>query len=185
MCGLAISVGTSGSPARVSVFTPVNLSKHWYLVRFTEEWSSRLLPLTCLSLRHKTSTFLLLLAFVLIPPSLHAQRYRFKYYSHHDGLDEPQVHCLLQDRTGFLWVGTAAGLFKYDGVRFSRVGGTSLVTSLAQTPDGKLWIGARSGLAYLRDDHIQFVDLPGQPQPAAISGIAVDGGGSLYIATSN
>src|SRR5690349_7605573 len=52
---------------------------------------------------------------LLAPLSLQAQRYRFKFYSHEYGLKDTEIHCLLQDRTGFLWAGTAGGLFRYDG----------------------------------------------------------------------
>src|SRR6476661_7832608 len=91
--------------------------------------------------RYSSSTCLALLLFLLIPVSLSAQRYRFKYYSHHDGLREPEVRSLLQDRSGFLWVGTAAGLFRYDGARFARFGDLTSIGSIGQTPDGTLWIG--------------------------------------------
>jgi ligand-binding sensor domain-containing protein len=54
---------------------------------------------------------------------LGAQHYTFKYYSHGDGLGDLEVHSLLQDRTGYIWIGTASGLYRYDGksFRFNRV----------------------------------------------------------------
>src|SRR5712692_4579753 len=136
------------------------------------KWYSRSIRLACL-------------LFFLIPLSLPAQRYRFRYYSHHDGLKDPEVHSLLQDRSGFLWVGTAAGLFRYDGVRFARLGDPSPVNSICQTPDGTLWIGTRDGLARLLADHLELVDPPGRVQINGHSSIATNGRGSLYVATSN
>nr|WP_236018598.1 ATP-binding protein [Hymenobacter sp. BT559] len=35
-----------------------------------------------------------------------------------EGLAQPFVYCLLQDRQGYLWLGTAEGLVRYDGSRF-------------------------------------------------------------------
>ena len=55
---------------------------------------------------------------VLLPPLLVAQRYSFRHYGHEQGLKNLAVECLLQDRQGFLWVGTQDGLFRYDGSRF-------------------------------------------------------------------
>src|ERR1700738_197161 len=130
------------------------------------------------------SALLLSLVF-LLPHSLQAQRYRFKYYSHHDGLKDPEVRSLLQDREGFLWVGTTGGLYKYDGVRFTRVGEPTIVGSLAQTPDGKLWVGTRDGLACLRGDHFEFMDLPEPVRIEGTSSIAANNNGWLYVATSN
>ena len=119
------------------------------------------------------------------PPSLHAQRYRFKYYSHHDGLKDSEVRSMLQDQSGFLWVGTSGGLYQYDGVRFTRAGDATFVGSLAQTPDGKLWIGTRDGLAWLRGDHFEFIDLSEPVRIEGTSSIAANPNGWLFVATSN
>ena len=140
--------------------------------------------------RHVRFTGLLWLVLLLIPLSLPAQRYQFRYYSHRDGLKEPEVHALLQDRSGFLWVGTAAGLFRYDGVRFTRFGKPNVpltsVESLAQTPDGTLWLGTATGLARLRGEHLEFVDPPGPVRINGHSAMAVDvQQGSLYVATAS
>ena len=53
-----------------------------------------------------------------LPASLAAQRFVFKDYGKDQGLANLALTCLLQDSQGFLWVGTKAGLFRYDGQRF-------------------------------------------------------------------
>jgi ligand-binding sensor domain-containing protein len=53
-----------------------------------------------------------------IPSLLLAQRYSFKQYGQDQGLTNLDVQCLMQDRTGFLWVATDGGLFRYDGRQF-------------------------------------------------------------------
>jgi signal transduction histidine kinase/ligand-binding sensor domain-containing protein len=59
-----------------------------------------------------------------------------------------------QTRDGFLWIGTAAGLIRFDGVRFmpwEPPAGTRLpddrIISLLGAGDGSLWIGTANGLA--------------------------------------
>jgi ligand-binding sensor domain-containing protein len=47
-----------------------------------------------------------------------AQHYNFQQYGRADGLTDPVPLAILQDRTGFLWVGTQNGLFRYDGTSF-------------------------------------------------------------------
>ena len=47
-----------------------------------------------------------------------AQHYNFKFYGQEEGLQNLAVQSVLQDREGFLWVGTQNGLFRYDGSRF-------------------------------------------------------------------
>src|SRR5690349_12301817 len=51
---------------------------------------------------------------------VHAQGYTFKIYGSDQGLENIDARTILQDRTGFLWVGTANGLFRYDGRRFKQ-----------------------------------------------------------------
>jgi ligand-binding sensor domain-containing protein len=70
--------------------------------------------------RRFRSIHLIGLAVCLFPLTLPAQIYRFKYYGHGDGLKNAEVHCLLQDHIGFLWVGTSTGLFRYDGLQFTQ-----------------------------------------------------------------
>jgi signal transduction histidine kinase/CheY-like chemotaxis protein/streptogramin lyase len=129
------------------------------------------------------------LVLALAPVSLHAQRYRFKYFAHGDGLDDTEVHCLLQDRTGFIWVGTSSGLFRYDGMHFEgflRAGdNTSSIDALAETPDGTLWVGTHGGLARLREGRMEFLDPPGWVRISGQGSLASDSHGRLYVGTSD
>lgn len=76
-----------------------------------------------------------------------------------DGLLQDTATALLEDRDGFLWIGTEEGLARFDGVRFDHLSRTSHpalphpeVRCLAQTPDGSLWIGSSEpGLHRYRD----------------------------------
>src|ERR1700730_8045101 len=95
---------------------------------------------------------LIALAWACLVPWLDAQRYIFKYYAHGDGLGDMEVHSLLQDRTGFIWIGTASGLYRYDGREFrgySQPEGLpdGWIESLHETIDGRLLVGTQSGLA--------------------------------------
>src|SRR5580658_6723665 len=71
-----------------------------------------------------------------------AQSYSFKHYGHDEGLNTT-VNRLLQDRLGFLWVGTGNGLFRYDGHLFQRFGITDGLPSVSirdlhESSDGTL-----------------------------------------------
>jgi ligand-binding sensor domain-containing protein len=85
-----------------------------------------------------------LLAVLLIAANAPAARYRFRQFGPDDGLNSA-VTRLLQDRAGFLWVGSGNGLFRYDGAHFQRFGmeeglpGAS-VRCLKEGPDGSLWV---------------------------------------------
>src|ERR1700722_5708288 len=80
-----------------------------------------------------------------------AQQYSFRDYV--DGLGNLSVNCLLQDRSGFLWIGTESGLYEYDGSRFWQFGvkeglPSEFVRALSLDRDGRLWVGTRDGLAF-------------------------------------
>ena len=70
-----------------------------------------------------------------------------------DGLPSNVVNAIVQTRNGFLWVGTDAGLVRFNGRRFiaidlrqpQRTQGS--VRALVEGPDGALWVGTGTGLA--------------------------------------
>ncbi len=113
-----------------------------------------------------------------------------------DGLSHNTVFTVLQDQQGFLWIGTADGLNRYDGydVRAYRhlpADSTSLVNNivqaLAEAPHGDLWVGTASGLDRLDRTTGRFVhyDLTPDSSDAAksIARVVVDGAGRLWIST--
>jgi signal transduction histidine kinase/ligand-binding sensor domain-containing protein len=75
-----------------------------------------------------------------------------KNFTVEDGLLSNRVNAVLQTRDGFIWVGTEAGLLRFDGRHFTAIeflpkASHVLVSALAEAPDGALWVGTRGGLA--------------------------------------
>ena len=127
------------------------------------------------------------LCLILAPAALVAQRYSFKHYDQDSGLANQDIRALLQDRAGFLWIGTENGLYRYDGRRFRPFTvaeglPSPRIEAIHETPDGTLWVGTRAGLARLIGDRFQPVDL--SPVRGADS-IASDSLGRLYVGSSN
>ncbi|MBV8894950.1 MAG: response regulator [Acidobacteriaceae bacterium] len=116
--------------------------------------------------RHVRLGVLALLLVLIWPSAARAQRYTFQSYSKDIG--NPNVTCMLQDRTGYLWVGTQNGLFRYDGAAFQEFGrqdglAGTFVLNLLQDTAGQLWVGTTEGLYYLAPDHrFQSVHYRGQ-----------------------
>jgi ligand-binding sensor domain-containing protein len=79
---------------------------------------------------------------------------RFEQISLDEGLSQSVVNAILQDRQGFLWVGTDDGLNRYDGYNFKiykpdtnnffSISDRS-ITALAEDEQGNIWIGTRQG----------------------------------------
>ena len=112
-----------------------------------------------------------------------AQRQLFHEYGSSDGLSNLNVKCLLQDHTGYLWVGTDNGLFRFDGSQFRSFGHADGLTnteilSLAETSAGALWVGTNSGVAQALGEHFVPVDLG---QEGATRAIGFDATGYAYL----
>jgi PAS domain S-box-containing protein len=79
---------------------------------------------------------------------------RFTHLTNEDGLAQNRVTALLQDRLGFMWIGTGNGLSRYDGYTLTTfrhdadtpnsLGGNN-ITSIIEAQDGTLWIGSTDG----------------------------------------
>jgi signal transduction histidine kinase/ligand-binding sensor domain-containing protein len=84
-------------------------------------------------------------------------------WNENDGLSVSRITAITQDDDGYLWLGTDAGLVKFDGVRFvsvTHVDGVALpmapIPALLSASDRSLWIGTVGpyGLARLRNGRL-------------------------------
>jgi len=80
--------------------------------------------------------------------------YQFARYSAERGLSHNQVNCFFKDRQGFVWVGTADGLNRFDGYSFKifkhdPADSTTIsdhnINAIFEDPEGYLWINTRKG----------------------------------------
>jgi len=106
---------------------------------------------------------ILLLAARLCP----AQRFSFRDVFEH--LGNLTVNCLEQDHTGYLWVGTENGLYRYDGAEYRPYGAADgmnarAIHSLFVGQDGTLWVGTNAGVYFQRHNG-SFAEL-GAPVPS-------------------
>ncbi len=104
-----------------------------------------------------------------------------------DGFFSGTPSAIAQTSDGYLWIGTANGLTRFDGVRFvawtppPQVHMPSLnVISLRSSSDGSLWIGLLPGLARLKDGAVTaYPDLRGRTNE-----IIEDSHGSIWLGRS-
>lgn len=132
-------------------------------------------------------------------PAGAAQRsLRFERLSVDDGLSQHSVISILQDRQGFIWFGTQAGLHRFDGYRMivhrndANDPGSlpdNFVSASYEDRDGYLWFGTKGGLA--RYDAVagrfQRHALADEGRSVRRSVVAIVPGpdGALWLATSD
>ncbi len=84
--------------------------------------------------------------------------FHFETFTTRDGLSHNEVRSLLRDSRGYLWVGTANGLNRFDGYEFevflpeagsSNSLGGEAIAALAESPDGAIWIAHNRGIDIL------------------------------------
>jgi signal transduction histidine kinase/ligand-binding sensor domain-containing protein len=101
-----------------------------------------------------------------------------------------QVHALAQTTDGYLWLGTATGLFRYDGIQFQAYKPQSgqtfrqrNVVSLFATPDGGLWVGYwYGGVSLIKDGVVTDYGKPEGLPSSAVLAFARDRQGAIWIA---
>ena len=129
------------------------------------------------------------LAVLTLSTGAFAQRYSFKLYSGPQGLGNLATLCMLQDSTGYLWIGTQHGLYRYDGAHFLGFDmhdglPSARIESLYETSDRVLWVGTSSGLARREAGRFVAVDVGHPIEIVGRSAIASDRAGRVYVSTS-
>ena len=96
----------------------------------------------------------ILLVVMLAMPLAAAGVYLFKTLDARNGLISSQINCVLKDQRGYVWFGTPAGLYRFDGYTFKNFqsnskDGSSLpdsyIISIQEMLDGNLWIETSAG----------------------------------------
>jgi signal transduction histidine kinase/ligand-binding sensor domain-containing protein len=85
-------------------------------------------------------------------PSEEEPNFGVRRYGVEDGLPSDDVYAITQDQRGFLWVGTGAGLVRFDGQQFVRWGAqgeaglpANDIRALVGARDGSVWVGLGLG----------------------------------------
>jgi len=86
--------------------------------------------------------------------------YKFRHLTVVDGLSSKWVKSIYRDRLGYLWIGTADGLNRFDGInirvyKFSVTDSNTInhnfVSAIFEDSRGNLWVGTHVGLnRYIR-----------------------------------
>jgi ligand-binding sensor domain-containing protein len=121
---------------------------------------------------------------------------RFERLTVNEGLSQSDVKSMVQDRFGFLWVGTRDGLNKYDGLEFRKYSqkkndSTSIqfnqILDLETDSVGNIWIGSTGGISiynYSKDNFQNFFPTDKELQSTDINDILLTGKNTALLSTS-
>ena len=123
----------------------------------------------------------------------------FETVGNADVIPSSIVESLLQDRTGMLWIGTQAGLLRYDGYHFRKFVHRAddpqslagdYIAQLVEAPDGRIWASTISdGICVFDPRTEQFTTYGHDPKRAdslvdnSVRGLGVDSKGGVWAAT--
>lgn len=142
------------------------------------------------------NTLCSIIALILLTTHTNAQFHRLTL---EEGLSQSTIFAIVQDKNGFLWVGTQDGLNKYDGYKFTHFKNKSSspnelsdnnILTLCVDQRGLLWIGTEGGglnrFDPIRETFTHFRHDPQDPGSISsdyISHIYEDSEGILWIGT--
>ncbi len=115
-------------------------------------------------------------------------QYRHDVWQTQHGLPQNGVRAIVLGRDGYLWLGTEAGLVRFDGVTFTTFDRQSTpalkdpeVTALLEDAKGDLWIGTDEGniFRYSREEFTTIT--PKEPLHPPIRALYQDRSGAVWI----
>ncbi len=149
---------------------------------------------TALRLRPRKNIFrgrsFLWIVFVFMSLPLAGQNYFFDSYSVEQGLGSSKIYCILQDHHDLVWLGTEAGVSRFDGhtfVDFSSEQGMAEngVYSVFEDSHGNIWFGHLDGGITRYDGyHFEIIRFDSIPVKGDITSFQETADHQLWITTS-
>lgn len=125
---------------------------------------------------------------------------KFERISVQHGLSQSAVTCMIQDKQGFLWIGTQDGLNRYDGYKFTVFKknphdknsiSNNYITCLFEDRDGYLWAGTSGGGLSRYDNRtnrfVNFMHQESNPSSISINqirSVLEDSKNNFWVGTS-
>ncbi len=131
--------------------------------------------------------FCLLIILIQVFTQLDGQDYFFRQYGPTDGLGNSFIYSLNQSDDGYLWIGTAEGLYRFNGFKFQHYTDKdslteNFITSIYKDISGGLWMGhMNGGITYFSDNRFKKFPLVS----SSITSITEADTGTTWFSTQN
>jgi len=114
--------------------------------------------------------------------------YMAKLYDASNGLPTSDANFILETRDGYIWIGSYAGIIKYDGTKFERLDATDGLTSgrvMFEDSAGRMWVGTNDNGIVMLDgsETVRFTYKDGLPS-SSIRSFAEDNEGTIYVGST-
>jgi ligand-binding sensor domain-containing protein/signal transduction histidine kinase len=151
-------------------------------------------------IRWRAAALLLLALAATMAAAAPPRSLRFEHVGVDQGLAQESVTTIVQDRSGYLWFGSQAGLSRFDGYKMTvfkndPADRTSIADNYVlcglEDEQGRLWFGGKGGLSRFDFASQKFINIsvaaPNNQAAAAnqVTAIASDGAGGLWLGTGD
>ena len=141
----------------------------------------------------------LLYFFLWSSTALLAQKPNLKFQHIGKELTSSQIVSMTQDSHGFVWIGTANGLYRFDGIHFESFEASTkasdlpnpVITFLFEDSKKELWVGTDDGICrynraknnFIRYSNFTASAHPSSPINQLVLGIIEDDHGTIWISS--
>ena len=123
-----------------------------------------------------------------VDPINRSESFSAVLYDNKNGMPTSEANAIAQTGDGFIWIGSYAGLIRYDGNTFERITSTSEILNtrcLFVDSRERLWIGSNDcGVFFMTDGRFHKLESADELTSASIRDIAEDTEGVIYIGSA-
>ena len=124
-----------------------------------------------------------------VDPTGRTEGYSAILYNNPNGLPTSEANAITETGEGFIWIGSYAGLIRYDGNTFERIESTEGIASvrcLYTDSQDRLWIGTNDSGVFLTDRGEQeHWDKGSGLKSSSVRAIAEEADGTVYVGSTD
>lgn len=122
---------------------------------------------------------------------IHFPAWQVRHWQTGQGLPGMWIECLLQTSDGYLWLGTPAGLYRFDGSSFLTLNHATceafqseVVKALAEDAEGALWVATKQGVLRIQDGSVRHFGESDGLGGEETTSVSLGKDGSIWVGSS-